>query len=152
VAEGSYSEFVFPGFTNTPVLFTMQPTKGNFWADVQIFNSNNLSVLKSEFVRPVEKIPFTPQANDQYILRITGERNFGEYVIVMSYISGPPNGRNRPSPIGMNENRLGNIAKDSIDEYRFQGHANQPVLFTLQPTTGNFWAGVEVLNSNQIRV
>ena len=152
IANGSYNEYVFVGYSNTPVLFTMQSTKGNFWAGVRVNNSNNLSVLKSEFVRRIDKIPFTPQTDDAYILRITGERNFGDYVIELSYISGPPHERNRPRLISMNGNRLGNIAKDSFDEYTFRGHANEAILFTLQPTEGNFWAGVRIFNSRKIQV
>ncbi|HJQ70569.1 MAG TPA: hypothetical protein VKA70_16445 [Blastocatellia bacterium] len=150
IAKGSSNEYVFAGFTNTPLLFTLQQ-QGSFWAYIEIFDSHGIRVAREDFSRKMEKIPFTPTNNAPYILRVTGDRNFGDYVIQLSYISGLPSERNKARTLSLNQSQKGTLADGARDHYRFYGTANTPLLFTLQQQ-GSFWAYIEIFDSHGIRV
>jgi hypothetical protein len=86
IAEKATREYVFVGTANTPVLFTFeQPPKQRLWATVDILNSQGITVLRGkDFIRRKDEIAFTPPNNDAYVLRLTGDRKFGDYLILMS--------------------------------------------------------------------
>lgn len=87
IADDATKEHVFLGTANTPLLFTLEQPSRHFWATVDIYDSQGRAQLKNKgFVRSKDEISFTPPRDDAYILKLSGTRNFGEYLVFVSLL------------------------------------------------------------------
>jgi hypothetical protein len=85
LAENAHKDYKFLGYENSSILFTIQRTDGGFWYRAKIFDSSGIQLKEYEcsaFL--IEKFTFTPPSDGLYKLQLSGERNFGTYVLKLS--------------------------------------------------------------------
>jgi hypothetical protein len=85
LAENAVKEYVFVGTENTPLLFRVVQPKKHFSLKFSILSSGGgIAVGDRDFYGSEHQISFTPPRSDAYILKLTGARSYGDYIIEMS--------------------------------------------------------------------
>jgi len=85
IAENAMKEYVFVGSGNAPLLFTLEQPSKHFWAEVDILDSQEVTLVRGEgFYNLKNEISFTPPKNGAYIIKLRGTRGFGDYLIEMT--------------------------------------------------------------------
>jgi hypothetical protein len=85
LAENAVKEYVFVGTENTPLLFRVVQPKKHFSLKFSILSSSGgIAVSDRNFYGSEHQLSFTPLKSDAYILKLTGARSYGDYIIEMS--------------------------------------------------------------------
>jgi len=148
IAEDATREYIFSGRYNIPLLFKMEQTAKHFWANVEVHDAAGLTLRRDGFTNRTGELAFTPPQDGAYSLVLKGTRNFGEFVIVMSYLDRRGTDQSGAQGAFSPEGRAtGVMAENAVREYRFAGRENQPLLFTMEQTSEHFWANVSVVDS-----
>ncbi|NJN94738.1 MAG: hypothetical protein HC875_11900, partial [Anaerolineales bacterium] len=155
LAIGSYDDYQFAGFENTPMLFTIEVSEGYLSYQVIILDATANEVTKPTEYHPGAvsshrkiAIPFTPQADGEYTLRLQGTEYTASYRLRMDFISGDKNTRQPVREIEeVAKYYEGTLAIGSFDEYKFAGIANTSVLLTIEVPEGYLSYQVTILDA-----
>ncbi len=151
LAVGAFDDFTFPGSANTPLLLKFQRASGELGYSVELFDDRDTSLVKrGKYWDGLRNFPFTPPADGIYRARIQGTDNFGSYTLAMQLVASGK--RNQLVELGFDQSRQGELALGAADEYRFEGHRNTPVLFTLQRTSGELGYWLEIYDQQDRRI
>ena len=153
LAAGAYDEYLLTGHHNTPVLFTLQRPAGELVYRLEIYDAQNRRIARhGRFYGDTYQIPFTPQIDGEYRLRIAGDRNFGTYLLNVRLLSGSPPERNQTKSLEIGGSHRGKLAAGAFDDYRFLGHAGQRLVFTSQRSDGElgYWAAISDPAGNEL--
>jgi hypothetical protein len=85
LAAGAYNDYGFSGTVNSPILFQLKK-EGYLRAELQVLNRVGDVLVESytpDANAPIS-LPFTPQEDGDYILRVTVSEQVGEYKIVLT--------------------------------------------------------------------
>ena len=153
LAEGATKDYTFTGAKNTPLIITTQVTEGSLYFRYDIFDPSGLSVFSTgTLVGNTAQIPFTPQTDGTYTIRLQGQSGFGTCLIKIDYVSGPPESRNQTIPLVLNQGTTGKLAAGSVDTYSLEGAKNTPLIITTQVTEGSLYFRYDIFDPSGLSV
>ena len=147
LAAGASDSYRFSGHHNTPVLITLQRTRGELGYSLEIYDSQNRRLSRhGRFWGGVNVVPFTPQLDDEYRLKLVADRNFGGYGLSMKLVSGPAAERNQVSALLPGGSLEGSLAIGAFDDYLISGKGGQKLMLTTQHLSNSLGYWVRIFN------
>ena len=148
LAAGASDAYRFSGYRNTPVLITLQRTRGELGYLLEIYDSQNRRLSQhGRFWGGVNAVPFTPQLDDDYRLQVVADRNFGGYGLSMNRVSGSASERNQVRTLLPGGSLDGRLAIGAFDDYLISGQAGQKLVLTTQHLNGSLGYWVRIFGS-----
>ena len=131
LAKGATLEHQFEAAANSPILFATTGTSLRY--QLQIFKGKKELYKTNTYANRSATDVFTPQNDGTYTFRLTGFQGYGDYSLFMEQFTTATKLTSKANVIAPDDTVEGRLAKDATAVYRFEGLANNPVLFT---TTG----------------
>ena len=152
LAAGSFDNFEFQGAHNVPVLIKIQSVSGYLYYGVTIYDSEGKSLVEHGRFSDdqTHQFPFTPAEDGTYRVSVWGSRYYGRYTLALSRLGGKQRNQVRVLEPGQSHN--GELAVGAYDDYGFQGHANTPLLLTLQRSSGSLYYNLEIFDGQDRRL
>ncbi|MCK7460205.1 hypothetical protein [Idiomarina aminovorans] len=135
---------------NSPVEFIIKHTESDSMRfAIQILDKRENELLDHKFWNTNDyKFAFTPPNDDEFIVRIRGLQDFGEFDIKMNDYAFDAELRGAGNQITVPGQIAPKIALNAVSEYRLNGEQNSPIEFTLHEIAADeFRYSIRIIDS-----
>ncbi len=152
LVKNAIAEYKVRLYQNSPVRLNFSSLDENFQYTVELSDSSGKIVLRKQYRHGFDtqhvRLPFTPDKNDTYLLRVLGTGEEGKYTLTVQSIAFDAQLRGEANVLKIGDSGVsGAIAKDAVAEYRFELEEFVPVRLSFSATGDGGSYAVEIVDS-----
>ena len=146
---GAYDDYLFDGFRNTPILFTVERNRGELCYYLYVYDSEGEQrAYWGRYCSGQQKFAFTPPRTEPLTVRIYADNHYGDYLLEVDWLDAPPQERHQITDMESGVEHSGRLGVGSWDGYRFQGSAGQMMKLTVVRDKGDLCYYIYLFDSD----
>ena len=148
IAVNSIAEFKYSGEENSPIIFNIQKAKKDYWYTFSILDAEGEQQFKGTQHRGSKnyKFAFTPTKSGIYTIQLVGTRDYGKFNIKVEQLTLDSQLRGAGNVVEVGDSLKGEIAVNSIAEFKYSGEENSPIIFNIQKAKKDYWYTFSILD------